>query len=324
MADWREHGFVVGMPHMVPGWLSPVELLKVLGDWQWTAVADALGRPIDQVAAEDGERLYASFASVDVGFPAARPLPRFGEGARVHARGRVAAYGRRFVEGLYLFDADPLPAGATDGVRDPASLAEKGLPWASLTSTFVARQGGNARLKVVEPVGADTMPPLGALPAGLAEHQVVAATGRIAGEPAGPPLAPAATFAWPILPESDLNGAGLLYFARYVAIQDFAIRRLLGEGLDRPVSAPLIARLATTRQRVFYFANAEPWDTVRVRVQGWARPSEAAGFVFRADLFRGSDGVWMAAALAEKALVVPEGDKALRLEAGRLLASLGG
>lgn len=320
MAEWRDGGFVVGMPHMVPGWLSVVELLKVLGDWQWAAVADALGRPIAEVVGEDGERLYASFASVDLGFSDRCPHARFGEGARVHARSRVAAFGRRFVEGLHRFDAEPLRDGATDGVHDAAALAAGDTPWACLTSTFVARQGGNARLKVLEPVGGAALPVLNALPAGLAEHQAVAETGRVPGEPDGPPMAPAATFAWPILPESDLNGAGLLYFARYVAIQDFAIRRLLAEGLEAPVSAPLIARLATTRQRVFHFANAEPWDTVRVRIRGWAR---AGGFVFRADLHRASDGVWMAAALAEKALVVPEGDKALRLEAGRLFASLG-
>lgn len=322
MAEWREHGFTVGMPHMVPGWLSVVELLKLVGDWQWGAVADALGRSIDALVSQEGDRLYASFVNVDVGFPEPAPLVAFGEGAKVHARGRVAAFGGRFVEGLYLFDVAPLSGDDTAKITGPASLAASGRAWASLTSTFVSRQAGNARLKVWEPAamrGSD-MPVLGALPAGIVEHQEVAASGQIPGEGEGRLLAPARTFDWPILPESDLNGAGLLYFARYVAIQDYAIRRLLSEGLDRPLSAALVARLVTTRQRVHYFANAEPWDTVRVRIEGRVLP--AGGFAFRADLHRLSDGAWMAAALVEKALAVPEGDKALRLEAGRLHASL--
>lgn len=320
MADVVD-GFTIGMPHMAPGRLSEVELLKLLGDAQWTAIARALGRGTAAVAGPDGERLYASFASIDLGFPEARPLWSFGEGDRVELHGRFAAFARRYVEGRFTLD------GAAPGAEQP---------WAHLASTFVARHGGNARLKVVEPLGmaeAD-LPALAALPAGIVAHQEAAVLGGFSDDPPLP-LGPAAEYSWPIVPESDLNGAGLVYFARYVAMMDHAVRRWTCERMGRPVSLPLADALVTERRRVAYFANAEPTDTVRCVVRGGWLDGEVAEVPgnrvrhgrlrFSVDLYRASDGVWMATSTVRKALAVPAVDKATSLEAGRLrAAALGG
>jgi probable biosynthetic protein (TIGR04098 family) len=132
-----------------------------------------------------------------------------------------------------------------------------------MTNAFVARMGTNSKLKVFEPAGVDESSPLPleALPLGIAEHRSVQGTGTIQGfgDAPGVPFVAQRTepVVYPIVPESDLNGAGLLYFARYVAIMNYGERLLLSDRLERPWSAPLVACLSTERRRFYYFANAD-------------------------------------------------------------------
>jgi probable biosynthetic protein (TIGR04098 family) len=140
-----------------------------------------------------------------------------------------------------------------------------------------------------------------------------------------------------ILPESDLNGAGLLYFARYVAIANYGVRRFLTEQLARPVSSPLVECLATERLSTYYFFNADAFDSVRVFVAAWLDPAPpsapdldasgcrvAARFAFHVDLYRASDGVLMGSCRLHKSLNLPDREKGLVYEGERLLARLRG
>ena len=43
MTELAKHAFEVGMPHMVTDQLSEVELLKLVGDFQWRQIAASLG-----------------------------------------------------------------------------------------------------------------------------------------------------------------------------------------------------------------------------------------------------------------------------------------
>ena len=138
-----------------------------------------------------------------------------------------------------------------------------------------------------------------------------------------------------ILPESDLNGAGLLYFARYVAIANYGVRLFLAEQLARPVSSPLIECLSTEHLNIYYFQNADAFDSVRIFVTAWLDPApptppaldasgcrSAARFRFDLDLYRASDGALMASCRLQKSLNVPDREKGLVDEAERLLAHL--
>jgi probable biosynthetic protein (TIGR04098 family) len=337
VTEWLDYQFTVGMPHMVPNKLSEVELLKWLGSYQWDSISRALGRRSHEITNLDKERLYASFISAELFFPPSRPIDAFEEGSTVSVRSRIAAYGRRFVEGMLLFDREAVSPSATEGVTTKADLVRADRPFAYFTNAFVARGGSNTKLKVFEPEGMDSagVTALPSPPAGIAEHKEVQATGRIeAGLPEdAAPLAPgggAAELVYKINPESDLNGAALLYFARYAAMMDYGVRRFMSEKLARPVSSALIECLSTEHRRIYYFENADPWDSVRIFVEGWriqAAPAPASPgrsvqgrFRFRLDLYRASDGALMASALVTKALVVPDGDKGLVSEAGRFLA----
>jgi probable biosynthetic protein (TIGR04098 family) len=338
--DWLDYQFTVGMPHMVPNKLSEVELLKWLGNYQWESISRLLGRKSHEIANLEKARLYASFISVELFFPSTRPIDAFEEGSTVVVRNRVASYGRRFVEGLLLFDCEDIPAAVTEPLTTKVDLARSKRPWAYVTNAFIARGGTNTKLKIFEPEGMDTadIPVLKSPPVGITEHQQVQASGRIEYElPDGAkPLGfvgAEAEVVYKISPESDLNGAALLYFARYVAMMDYGVRRLLAEKLARPVSSAVIECLSTEHRRIFYFVNADSSDSVRIFVQAWRLPSTRAPatpgkstigrFLFRLDLYRASDGALMASTLVTKALVVPDGDKGLVSEAGRFVANAG-
>lgn len=343
MKEWRDYELTVGMPHMVPNKLSEVELLKWLGAFQWESISALLGRKSHEITNLEKDRLYASFISVELFFPASRPIDAFGEGAKISIRNRVGVYGRRFVEGMLLFDCEEIPASVTEAIATKDDLARSERPWAYVTNAFIARAGNNLKLKIFEPEGMDAaqVPALKSAPVGIAEHQLVQASGQIEGGalPSGAtPLlrdGASAEVVYKISPESDLNGAALLYFARYVAMMDYGTRRFMSEHLPRPVSNALIECLSTEHRRIFYFVNADPSDSVRIFVQAWSLPeaprtapskqgrTSLARFVFRLDLYRASDGALMASTLVTKSLNVPDRDKSLVNEARRFVASLG-
>jgi probable biosynthetic protein (TIGR04098 family) len=340
LSDWLDYEFTVGMPHMVPNRLSEVELLKWLGAFQWDSIARRLGQRSSEIVNGQRERLYASFVNVELVFPPQRSLDSFEEGSRVSLRNRVSAYARRFVEGLFVFDTEPIPSEETQTIATRQDLVASARPWACMTNAFVARAGSNSRLRVFEPAGMDkaAFPGLSTPPSGVLEHQAV--QGRGLAEPSD---APGATpvrgmglpLEYPILPESDLNGAGLLYFARYVAIANYGVRRFLTEQLPRPVSSPLVECLATERLNVYYFQNADAFDAVRAFVTAWLDPAPPAApaldargcrpvarFRFDVDLYRASDGLLMATSRLQKSLSVPDREKGLVYESERLLAQL--
>jgi probable biosynthetic protein (TIGR04098 family) len=341
--NWLDYEFTVGMPHMVPNRLSEVELLKWLGAFQWDSIARRLGQRSSEIVNGQRERLYASFANVELAFPPERSIDSFEEGARVSLRNRVSAYARRFVEGMFVFDSAPVSAEETAAIVTRQDLARSGRPWAYMTNAFVARAGSNSRLRVFEPVGMDAaaFPGLLSPPSGISEHQIVQAKGLAGLSEAaleGTPLrGTGRPLEYPILPESDLNGAGLLYFARYVAIANYGVRRFLAEQLPRPVSCPLIECLAAERLGVYYYQNADAFDSVRIFVTARvdaappdAPPLDANGcrsaarFHFDVELYRASDGVQMASCRLQKSLNVPEREKGLVYEAERLLAQVRG
>ena len=281
MSGWRGYELTIGMQHMVPNRLSEVELLKWLGAYQWEAtLRGALGRARERDRARSvaqGDRLYASFVDVELGFPNGAPARR---GRRGHAaphqqpgpsptRGRASSRASSPAS-----TPEPIARIATlAAVASRTDLEALPHPWASLTTAFVARAGSNSRLTVFEPVGMDTasMPVAEDRLVGIGEHQAALSTGQalpsFAGADALPPLAPGGhEVLYEILPESDLNGAGLLYFARYVAIMNYAERVFLSERLERPLSRQLVECLAVERRRVFYFTNADAGDRVRVFV----------------------------------------------------------
>jgi probable biosynthetic protein (TIGR04098 family) len=341
-SDWNDYDFVVQMPHMAPGEkLSEVELLKILAACQWESIARALGRRPPALVNLQKERLYGSVIDVELHLGEGHSMEVFGEDAHLRIRNRVRFYARKFVEGLFVIDDEEIPGSALAPIHGRKDLRARGGSWACMTNAFIARAGGNVKLKVFMPEGADApgVPELGEVPIGILEQGRAQRSGEI--EPiddgAGRVLEPrdASPVVYQIVPESDLNGAGLVYFARYESMMNYGERLFLGSRLAVPVSEELVACLSTERRRAYFFANASPSDRVEIRVEvrlvppeATPQPSAASAYrtlmklVFRTDLYRSSDRVLMASSLVRKSLNVPGSAKGVLNEAERLLRRL--
>jgi probable biosynthetic protein (TIGR04098 family) len=342
-AGWNDYDFVVQMPHMAPGEkLSEVEFLKMLAAHQWESIARALHTRPSRIASDQGERLYGSVIDVEFHLGERHSMDLLGEDVHVHVKNRVRFYASKFVEGLFVIDDREIPDEAVAAVKRREDLRSLGGSWACMTNAFIVRAGGNVRLKVFKPAGADSadLAQLERAPFGITMQGKVQSTGEI--EPLSDdvfvPLEPVRPggIEYRIVPESDLNGAGLVYFARYEAMMNYGERVFLGERLAAPISTELVSCLSTEHRRAFFFANASPSDTVDVRVQAGVLPVHAEGgaavagryriplkLQFRIDLYRASDGMLMASSLVRKSLNVPGNAKAVLAESERLLRRLG-
>jgi probable biosynthetic protein (TIGR04098 family) len=343
-APWAENQFFVEMPHMVPGEkLSEVEFLKMLAAYQWRGIADRLGTPPQNIANDAGERLYGSVIDFEMNFGAHHSLDRLCEGAPVHVRNRVDFYAGRFVEGFFVFGDEEIPADALPTLKTKRDLRDLGLPWAYMTNAFIARTGSNTRLKVFQPAGIDESPieQLKETPGGIVDHRAVQASGEIPdfGDQYRPrPLESVNRdpIVYQIVPESDLNGAGLVYFARYLAMMNYGERLLLNEHLGFRFSSDLVSCLSTDHRRVFFYGNASPSDSVEIQVrasvmapgdfpaaEGPARWRTPLKFEFSHELYRGTDKTLMAISRVRKSLNVPGDRKGVLMEAERFLRRLG-
>ena len=344
VAPWASHDFFVEMPHMVPGEkLSEVEFLKMLAAFQWRGIADRLGKQPQNIANEAGERLYGSVIDFEMNFGATHSQDRFCEGAPVHVRNRVDFFAGRFVEGFFVFGDEEIPSDALPTLKTKRDLRDLGLPWAYMTNAFIARAGGNTRLKVFQPAGIDEsgVAQLKETPGGIVDHRTVHGSGQIPdfGEAYRPrPLdsLDPRPVVYQIVPESDLNGAGLVYFARYLAMMNYGERLHLNEKLGQRLSSDLVSCLSTDHRRVFFYGNASASDSVEIVVrvsvmapgdfpasEGPSRWRTPLKFEFTHELYRGTDKTLMAISRVRKSLNVPGDRKGVLMEADRFLARLG-
>ena len=334
---WHSYQFTVGMPHMAPGKLSEVEFLKLLGGFQWETISGLFGIRSNEIVSELNERLYASFINVELNFGNTHGLDHFGESTRIQLKNRISIFGKSFIDGLFVFDFNDIPDGILRSTQTVLDLRKLDLPWVYMTNAFIAPLSGNSKLKVFEPKGADfsRIQKLERLPPGISEQEQVQMTGRIEGfgDPVLKKVVPArpGPICYKIVQESDLNGAGLLYFARYVAMMNYGERMFLTGSLQPALSSHLVNFLSTDRRRTFYFSNADPFDSVDIHISAEILQPDAVSspppgnyatlfkILFRIDLYRHSDNVLMASSLVKKSLNIPRYIKSLIMEAERFL-----
>ncbi|PWT89947.1 MAG: hypothetical protein C5B54_08090 [Acidobacteria bacterium] len=341
MIKWHDFEFTVGMPHMVPGKLSEVELLKVLGACQWDSISSLLGQRSNEIVNAFEERLYASFINIELQFKNDQGQDNFDEGAHVFIKNGVSVYAKKFIEGFSVFSTSAIAEDSVKTISKREDLLQSDHSWAYLTNAFVTRAAGNSRLKVFEPQAMKTrdIPAADALPAGIAEHEKVQFNGKIDGFAQAEqhitlPVRNTDAIQYKIVPESDLNGASLLYFARYVAMMNYAERIFLTERMLPPLTTQLVFALSTESRRIFYFANADPNDVVNILVKGAVIKDDAPvrqssgkqrppiTFIFEFTLYRASDNNLMAISCVKKSLQIPGSEKSLLAEAARFTARI--
>jgi probable biosynthetic protein (TIGR04098 family) len=307
--------------------LAETPLLQYLGDQRWRQVSRILEVPTRDIVDENGERLYATFFYVEVAFPPDRPMDAFGENDRFTVVSTLTRFGASMLDGVsFLIPSDRRgPAGASRSSAPYASIADanaQGVPAVRLSNIFVRKFGGAEWLKKGRPAHErfDSVPALAEPPDSYAMAKDAEETGRFAPPPSGWLALTEGPVEreYRLVPDRDLNGVGLVYFANYPMFLDICERDVLSSARV-PVADSLIDRRALVRRQSAYLNNASSRDTLRIEIEPWCHVTEATGratdrrvdlhLYVNARMSRRSDGRQMMVATSHKiARSVPAAD----------------
>jgi len=262
------YDLMLGLPHTNHRGLSEPLLLMYAGHFQWMSIAAATGGPLSRLRTASGGEVYAAFYYIEERLPATTPLEAFGLDDVVRFAIALRSFKNIAVEGRVVFDR---PGRLSDRARVEAWLAPSATdvphPFIRFGNIFVTPVKGNSVLRVAPPASADfsRLPPL---PNDDNPYHVTraAAEGRGLGV-LDDRWSPAGSFEhrYRIDLERDTNGAGLVYFANYVAFMETAERLALVE-LALPIRSDLLARRSLSHRRIAYYGNADVSDTIDIRV----------------------------------------------------------
>jgi probable biosynthetic protein (TIGR04098 family) len=285
VASLSTHDVEIGMPLTGRNNLAETPLLQYLGDRRWRQLSEIVGVPSRDIVDDQGERLYATFFYVEVAFPPERPMAAFGENDRFRVTSTVARYGTSMVDGVsYLLPVDGT-ADAASGVPAPpfSSIPEAiaaGVPAVRLSNIFVRQFGGAEWLKKGRPAHprfAD-IPALSEPPDSYVLTKQAEQEGRfgLAGDGWIPMTDGPVERDYRLIPDRDLNGAGLVYFANYPMFLDICERDVLLSA-PWPFSEQLVDRRTVIRRQSAYLNNASSSDTLRVDIEPWVRAAGVPG-----------------------------------------------
>lgn len=292
----------LGMPHTQSGGLSEQALLAVAGDLRWTDIGAASGTPASQQLDSEGRAVYASFYFVEVADFGERGLATFAPADEIEIVSTLSRYGRTMLDGEHrLYRQGTLPAEL------PARLPPA--PRVRLSNVFVCEGKGPNDLKITSPANAriEEIPASESEPDSYAFIRSARRAGRFFEPPqdATPLWEGARTIVYPINPDRDVNGVGLIYFANYVAFMDLAERAALeGSGLYR--ATDLDGR-STLWRRIGYYGNALRHDTLEIGVEAYRLAANPGHLLLHHRIRRPSDGRLIAVSSAQKALALGDG-----------------
>jgi probable biosynthetic protein (TIGR04098 family) len=256
-----------------------------LGDLRWRDISEIMGVPTREIVDEEGERLYATFFYVEVAFPPERPMAAFGENDRFRVIGTLARYGTSMLDGAYYLVPADGHADRVDRLREapfsslPNAVAA-GVPAVRLSNIFVKKFAGAEWLKKGRPVHPrfTQIPALAEPPDSYLTTKAVEQSGTFGSRPLHsiPMTDGPVTRDYPLVPDRDLNGAGLVYFANYPMFLDICERDVL-RSARLPLSEGLIDRRAVIHRRSAYLNNASSGDTLRIEIEPWVGVPDAPG-----------------------------------------------
>jgi len=285
----------LGMPHTISGSLSEVALFAHAQDLHWKEIGALTSCPASRLVDAAGEDVYASvfFAEFEGG---ERGLSAFGPDDELELVGTLGRFGPSMLDGTQLlYSAGELSAE----LKEPPS------PAASLRLSFVLVSAGKGldALRVSTPANAriDLIPPVPSEPESYRLVKAAQAAGGFLDGSEVRRLWPQTySRTYPINPDRDLNGVGLLYFANYIAFLDAAERDALQERLGVP--AERLDGRVTLRRRIAYYGNARSSDRLEVAVDAYAVPDHGDRLIVLHRVQRVSDGRVIALARADRRL----------------------
>ncbi len=302
----------IGMPLTGRNNLAEGPLLQRIGHLRWQHMSAVCGVPSRDIADEDGHRLYATFFFVDLAFPPERPMASFGENERLRVESSLCRFGESMLDGIALL----VPSGAAEpGSAARASIdvaLAAGLPAVRMSNIFVRQFAGAGWLKKSRPAhpAFARIRELATPPDSLALAKQAEKDGSFELR-RGPlvPLSPAPVrVEYALVPDRDLNGAGLVYFAHYPVFADIAEREVLRRTTPA-LPEEFIDRRTVVRRRAAYLNNAASNDRLEIHVQPFLELPSAGPVALEATpprlvthtrISRLSDGRAMYVATAEK------------------------
>jgi probable biosynthetic protein (TIGR04098 family) len=275
------YDLTLGLPHTNHRFFSEHLMLKYAGHFQWQSIAEAAGLPLSSLRTADGGEVYASFYYIEIVIPDAAPLESFRLDDTVRFSIALRAFKNIAFEGRVRF-------GRPERLEDPET------PFIRFANIFITPAEGNSRLRVAPPVQSD----FGGLPPLPNEENPYHLT-RAASESGSLGLLDDSWSAvtsydhqYAIDVDRDTNGAGLVYFANYVAFMDTAER----------LSMPGEPFRSLRHRRIAYYGNAAVDDTLTIAVTALRSETHAGRIAFRYTIRRQEDGELICLSEAIKAL----------------------
>ena len=240
----------LGMPHLGRNNLSESGLFKVLGHDRWNRIQTLGGVPTSQIRDDADERLYATFFFLEVHLSPYEPLSIYGENQLVTFKTDLTQYEKIYLDGRYVFDGQPDR-------------------WIRCSNVFIYQERGPSKLSISIPATMDfsQIPELPELPDSLGLCRESRGSNSFwPPEPDDRSLFEGGReFVYKIDIDRDLNGAGLVYFANFIAFLDLAEREILSALPDPPPAEILDAR-SPYKRRSGYFGNAHATDQLHITV----------------------------------------------------------
>lgn len=253
----------VGMPLTGRNNLGETPLLKLVGDLRWKHVELFSGVPSKELCDDTGERLYATFFYVEVNFPEFSPMANFGENDKIHVVSSIRSSGGAVLDGYHWLVREP--DSALTLTEDSPKL---GIPYVRTSNIFVKMLQGAEWLKRSKPCqpGFQSVPSSDTPPSTAEACRLANERGSFEDHPEGWILInrDLVQCHYDIVPDRDLNGAGLLYFANYCQILDICEREILGTALPLKFEEAIIDKRTTIRRQMAFLSNASQSDRIRV------------------------------------------------------------
>jgi len=294
--------------------LAETPLMMLLGDMRRRHLNHYAGVPVKQLVDEANDPLSTRFYYLRMLFPRQTPMASFGEDDRFTIVNTLNSFGNSVMDGYSFFYPASWPMEKKIPLKNGKQAEEVGVPYIRSSNIFLSRLQGDDWQKKSRPAqpGVDSIPKIAEVPDSYVLMKKAGEGGSF-----GPPPGHFSSITqetlqveYPIEPDRDLNGEGLLCFENYGMILDVAERRLLPEKPGIPIGHDLLdARTVVSRQSA-YLADARRSDSVAVSIDAWLEnpfladhpaPEMAPIRLFmNYEMVRRSDGRKMLVSQAEK------------------------
>ena len=263
----------LGLPHTNRRGFWEPDVMKQAGHCQWQAIATALGRPLSELRTVSGGEIYAAFYYIESRVPDTAPLESFRLDDTVRFTIALRAFKNISIEGqvrMSIAGAPPADAG----------------PEIRFANIFITPVKGNSELRVAPPAGVESAAiprlPNDENPFHLTRAARDEGTLRLFAD-RWAERSGSFTYSYQIDRDRDTNGAGLVYFANYLAFTDAAERAIESAG------AVVTGERSLRHRRVAYYGNADIDDRLTVLTSVWFDPSQPLRIGYRHTVRRDSD-----------------------------------